>query len=131
MTTFNDAFNKVVLEERGYALAPFSPDASAKYGISQQAYPELDIQRLTLYDAKAIYRVDYWDAACSEQLPDDLRLLHFDMAISMGVEKARQWLRRLSMHDVIDGVSSNQTPFYVHKTAPSERSSRQPFLYVV
>lgn len=33
-----------------------------KYGISQKAYPDLDISSLTLNDAARLYKKDYWDA---------------------------------------------------------------------
>ena len=38
-------------------------DASGetKYGISSRSYPAIDIASLTLEDAKAVYRLDFWD----------------------------------------------------------------------
>lgn len=65
-----------------------------KYGISAAAYPSLDIPRLTLNQAKAIYFEDYWTPVRASELPPDLQLPVFDMAVNQGKAAAANTLQR-------------------------------------
>lgn len=56
-----------------------------KFGISAAAYPHLDIEHLTLNQAKQIYLEDYWMRVRAHELPDILKLAVFDCAINQGV----------------------------------------------
>ena len=87
--TFPIAFEELILIEGGYNHDPFDRGGKTKYGISQRAYPDLDIENLTLEDAKAIYRRDYWDALRLDQVESGI-ISHemFDAAINMGVTVA-------------------------------------------
>jgi lysozyme family protein len=49
----------IVDREGGIVDHPNDPGGLTKYGISQQAYPTLDIRKLTKADAVAIYLTDY------------------------------------------------------------------------
>ena len=62
----------------------------SKYGISARSYPELDIANLTLIEAKAIYRQDYW----LEGIPDAIAFDLFDTAVNSGVVTAAKLLQR-------------------------------------
>jgi lysozyme family protein len=64
-----------------------------KYGISQAAYPKLDIRSLTIGDAKGIYRRDYWDAIGCDSLQAPLDLISFDSAVNCGCGRATKWLQ--------------------------------------
>lgn len=55
-----------------------------KYGISAASYPGLDIPNLTVAQAGAIYRRDYWEPLGCDKLRASLALLHFDTGINMG-----------------------------------------------
>jgi lysozyme family protein len=60
-----------------------------KWGISQAAYPDLDIAGLTLAEARAIYQRDYWrplrlDALNDQELANEV----FDMAVNAGRKTA-------------------------------------------
>lgn len=63
-----------------------------KYGISAASYPDLDIAALSLEDARAIYKRDYWDRIGADALAPPLAILAFDAAVNNGVGRARQWL---------------------------------------
>lgn len=108
MTAFDKAFEILIGHEGGYSLDPHDRGGETKYGISKRAYPHIDIANLTLAQAKAIYRNDYWDKAKCSSLPPDLALLVFDAAVNNGVGAAIRWLQRAA--DVVaDGIIGPQT----------------------
>lgn len=65
-----------------------------KYGISAAAYPDLDIQRLTLADAREIYRRDYWAKVSGDSLPWPVAVVVFDYAVHSGAGTAARALQR-------------------------------------
>ena len=105
MDVFEQAFAVVVGHEGGYSAEPGDPGnwtggaegagrlAGTKFGISAAAYPDLDITGLTLADAQAIYRRDYWQRVQADALPAPLALLVFDSAVNNGVGHAARWLQ--------------------------------------
>lgn len=106
--TFDSAFT-LLMEFEGY-LSDDADDAGGltKYGISQRAYPDLDIRALTLDDARRIYRRDYFDKAHCGDLPADIATVVFDAAVNMGTHRAIQFLQRaVRVND--DGVYGPQT----------------------
>ena len=91
--SFEFAFAKVVSVEGGYVDDPKDPGGATKFGISQRSYPDVDIKNLTLDQAKAIYRADYWDAVSGDELPDPLSHLVFDAAVNQGVSPAQKMMQ--------------------------------------
>lgn len=88
VSPFERAFRIVVGEEGGYVNDPRDPGGETKFGISKRAYPDVDIRNLTLDDARAIYRRDYWDRVGGDDLPYRWALLVFDAAVNQGVDPA-------------------------------------------
>jgi len=79
-----------------------------KFGISQRAYPDLDIEHLTRAQAEALYRRDYWDVIQGDSLPPALAFVVFDAAVNMGPREAVRILQaRLRVHE--DGVMGPET----------------------
>lgn len=64
-----------------------------KFGISARAYPDLDIDKLSLSDAIIIYKRDYWDAVRADELPQPLDIFVFDAAVNQGVPAAVRMLQ--------------------------------------
>jgi lysozyme family protein len=105
MTPFEHAFAFVVGHEGGFDETRADPGnwtggavgsgelKGTKFGISAAAYPALEIANLTLTDAQAIYKRDYWDRASADRLPPPLALLVFDAAVNNGVGRAARWLQ--------------------------------------
>jgi lysozyme family protein len=91
---FDTAFEKLIGHEGGYSNNPHDPGGETKFGISKRSYPALDIAALTLAEAKAIYRRDYWDRAQCDRLPPDLAFDLFDAAVNSGIGQAIRWLQR-------------------------------------
>ncbi len=102
-SVFNQVF-QVLLEFEGY-MSDDDHDAGGltKYGISQRAYPTLDIASLTIEDAKRIYYEDYFLNAKCNELPTELACHVFDVAVNMGVSRAIRFLQR-TLKTTADGI---------------------------
>ena len=98
----------VLAAEGGQSNHPVDPGGLTNYGISQRAYPTLDIAALTIDDAKALYRRDYWQPLHGDSLPPGLDLLMLDCAVNQGVVTAIQLLQQaLRIQD--DGIIGPKT----------------------
>jgi lysozyme family protein len=76
---------EIVLEKEGLLSDdPRDNGGLTKYGISQKAYPGLDIRALTRDDAINLYRRDYWQAVRGDDLPWAFALPLFDCAVNQG-----------------------------------------------
>ena len=92
--TFDQVFDKLINHEGGYVFNPHDPGGETKFGISKRSYPHLDIHSLTLVDAKAIYKRDFWDRAQCDKLHPDLAFELFDGAVNSGIGQSIRWLQR-------------------------------------
>lgn len=63
-----------------------------KYGIAAHSHPNLDIQSLTLDQAKEIYRREYWVPAGCSTLVHGLDLAVLDASVMSGVSRGKKWL---------------------------------------
>lgn len=87
-----------VLEAEGLlSTDPHDTGGVTKYGISQAAYPTLDIRSLTRDDAIAIYRRDYWEKTGAQvaDLNPEIAIALFDAAVNSGPVTATQWLQQV------------------------------------
>ena len=91
---FDRAFEIVIGHEGGLTDNPADPGGLTKYGISQRAYPDEDIEGLTLDRAKDLYYSDYWLPLQAFELPDRIAVMLFDMAVNMGRFSAVKCLQR-------------------------------------
>lgn len=91
---FETAVAGLLKTEGGYANDPKDRGGETKYGISKKAYPNLDIPSLSVDDAKAIYRKDYWDVIGAGKLPAGLREAAFDAAVNQGPGWTKRALAR-------------------------------------
>ena len=120
MSSFEQAFAVIVGVEGGFDGGQSDPGnwtgggvgrgelRGTKFGISAAAYPALDVAALTLADAQAIYRRDYWDRIAADRLTPALALLVFDAAVNNGVARASKWLQS-AVGAVADGMIGDQT----------------------
>jgi len=117
ITTFNEAIEKVLIHEGGYVNDPTDAGGETKYGISKRAYPDVNIKDLTKEDAKKIYEQDYWLKSYADKLPPDVRYIHFDTAINMGINRASKLLQESIGGIAVDGIIGNQTLSNATKTS--------------
>ncbi len=103
-----DCIDWVISIEGGLVEDAKDEGGVTKYGISQNAYPALDIRALTRSQAVQIYQRDYWERCRCSDLPLRLRLLVFDAAVNQGQDAAVKMLQ-LSANVVIDGVIGPKT----------------------
>jgi lysozyme family protein len=119
---FDSAFEALIGHEGGHVDHPNDPGGETKYGISKRSYPEVNIAGLTLDEAKAIYRADYWDRVRADELPSELRFLLFDAAVNAGVAQSIKWLQRaVGVRD--DGVIGPITLAAIADSNPHQISS--------
>lgn len=88
MADFDLAIVKTLAREGGskYTETPGDTGGATKYGISQRAYPQLNIKTLTEADAKAIYKRDYWDKIQGDSITNQhIAESIFDFAVNSGV----------------------------------------------
>lgn len=91
---FDSTFLRLIGHEGGYVNDPRDAGGETKFGISKRQYPTVDIAALTLDQAKAIYRRDYWQRMQGDGLPSGLAFQVFDAAVNSGIETAVRWLQQ-------------------------------------
>ena len=93
---FEDAFGFVTRDdiEGDYVNDPRDPGGETKHGISKRSYPKVDIAALTLKDAKAIYRRDFWDALNCEEMPRSIAISVFDCGVNQGTKVAARLIQK-------------------------------------
>lgn len=112
---FELAFDRVIGHEGGYTDDPrdrgnwtsgtcgVGECRGTKYGLSAMTYPGLDIKGLTVAQAKAIYRRDWWAPLGMDLFPQALAFQLFDASINHGSHAATRMLQRaVGVND--DGV---------------------------
>lgn len=90
---FDSAFSALIEHEGGLVNNPADKGGLTKYGISQRAYPQLDIAALTLQDVRELYKRDYWIRAQCDRLPPALAFQVFDGAVNSGIGTSIRWLQ--------------------------------------
>jgi lysozyme family protein len=144
MTTFDIAFARLISIEQGFTNDP--KDAGnwtgghqglgvlkgTKYGIAANTYPDLDIKNLTLNQAKAIYKRDWWDKIGADLIDSAIVFQLWDFAVNAGMPRAvmalqqsvnvtddgrlgpmtRMAVSKLSVTDVIQRFNARRLRFY-------------------
>lgn len=103
--TFELAFSRSVDHEGGFQIEAADRGnwtggavgagklKGTKYGISAASYPGLAIEQLTVEDARAIYKRDWWDALELDRLRPATAYQLFDAAINHGTFHASRMLQ--------------------------------------
>lgn len=94
---FDSCVEFILKAEGGYVNDKYDAGGETKYGISKRSYPDVNIKNLTLDDAKAIYKRDYWDACGCGDLKEPLDVIVFDTAVNMGVGRAKEFYQKVQM----------------------------------
>jgi lysozyme family protein len=100
---FETAVDFILDVESGLVDDPSDPGGLTKFGISQRAYPSLNIRDLTIDGAKALYRKDYWNLCSCDKLPAGIAVVLFDAAVNQGIGASIRMLQT-SVNVTPDGV---------------------------
>jgi len=111
---FKNAVEHILISEGGYVNDPTDLGGETNFGITKRFYKHLDIKNLTRKEASVIYYNDYWLKAKCDQLPKELRLIHFDTAVNMGITRANKFLQE-AIGVRKDGVIGQVTLSQAHK----------------
>lgn len=112
MADFDTAVVKTLIHEGGAKVTDDPDDAGGltKYGISQRAYPNVDIRNLTEQEAKNIYKQDYWDKVKADDIADQALAENlFDTAVNMGPRTASRLAQMAIDIQPVDGVIGPQS----------------------
>lgn len=88
------AIDLVLKLEGGETNDPDDPGGRTKYGLTQRTYPHLDFDMLTESQARAIYKIDWWEKYGYDRLPASIAVLLFQLAVNMGPSSAHMLLQR-------------------------------------
>ena len=117
MADFDPAVAKTLIREGGARFTdnPDDRGGATKYGISQRAYPNLDIANLSEDQARAIYKQDYWDRVSGDKLKSQAVAENiFDTAVNMGPTTATK-LAQMILGVGIDGKLGQTTLDAINK----------------
>ena len=92
MKDFDKAVKFTLKWEGGYSNDPHDSGGETNFGISKRSYPDLDISKLTLKQAKEIYYQNYWLKAGCDELPYPFNICVFNCAVNCGVIRAKGFL---------------------------------------
>lgn len=112
MADFNPAISKTLQHEGGDKFTDDTLDhgGATKFGISQKAYPKLDIRNLSEDQAKDIYRRDYWNRVKGDDIQSQLVAeTIFDVCVNMGVSGGSKLAQKTLAIEPADGIIGPQS----------------------
>jgi lysozyme family protein len=118
MANFELAIVKTLVREGGAQFhdVPGDTGGATKFGISQKAYPTLDIRNLTEQQARDIYRKDYWEPVRGDDITSQLVAENiFDTAVNMGVRTASKLAQLSADAAPADGVIGSKSLAAINK----------------
>lgn len=133
MTLFEQAVEFVLSFEKEMSDHPDDPGGFTKWGISQRAYPGLNLRALTREQAIDIYKRDYWNRCGCDQFPAPIAFLLFDAAVNQGPGNAVRILQRaLSVKpDGVIGPVTLEAASKLGGDATAEFAARRAYAYAV
>jgi len=99
---YAQALKQVLKYEGGKVDDPRDPGGRTAYGITQDTYdawrkkqglPNADVFTISQTEVASIYKYEYWDAICGDDLPSGVDFAVFDYAVNSGVSKAAKTLQ--------------------------------------
>jgi lysozyme family protein len=102
-STYDEALRRLLVHEGGYTNHPSDPGGPTNFGITIQDYRKYvkpnataaDVRAMKLDQAKAIYRIKYWDAQRCDELPAGVDYSVFDYGVNSGIGRSGKVLRRV------------------------------------
>jgi len=119
MAEFDLVIDKTLRHEGGDTFTNDTLDrgGATKYGISQKAYPDLDIRNLSEDQAKAIYRQDYWDKVRGDDIQSQIMAeTIFDVSVNMGIAGGSKLAQKTLEIEPADGIIGPQSLAVINAT---------------
>ena len=112
--SFDEAFKYVLKNEGGHSNSDLDAGGETNYGIASNFNPGVDVKKLSLNEAKNIYKKNYWDVGRYGEIPNRvIAIKTFDNCVMMGEKQAGIILQRAIIacgHQiVVDGEIGEQT----------------------
>ncbi|MBA1157744.1 glycoside hydrolase family 108 protein [Microvirga mediterraneensis] len=125
--TFGRALSLVLKHEGGYVDHPKDPGGATNRGITLttlsawrgRRVSKAEVKALTVEEAGAIYRANYWNVVKGDDLPAGLDYAVFDFAVLSGPARAAKHLQAL-VGTKADGVIGPQTLAAVRAGQPAD-----------
>lgn len=92
-----DLFDRLIAREGGYNHDRDDPGGATKFGISQKSYPNLDIEKLTKEEARAIYFRDFYSKPRISDIPISLQEAVLDWYVHSGKIAIKTFQRLLGV----------------------------------
>lgn len=100
--TYQDCLEHLLKLEGGYVDHVSDRGGATNMGVTQRVYDQWRVKRglltrpvieMTRAEAELIYWEDYWVPARCEEIPAEVRAIHFDLAVNSGVARAIKTLQ--------------------------------------
>jgi len=111
MTRSQLAIDFVLRHEGGWSEDAADRGGPTRWGISQRAFPDVDLEALDRDGAVRIYREHYWERMRCDEMPPPLDIVLMDSAVNCGRRRTTRWLQEYCNHLVcereplkVDGV---------------------------
>lgn len=78
----------------GYVNIPADRGGETKYGIAQNANPNVKVYTIDLEEAMGVYYNSYWLRGRCDKLTPAIALIHFDGCVNHGTGRASKFLQR-------------------------------------
>lgn len=124
--TFDELIGPLLEREGGYSNNAADRGGATNYGITQKVYsdwnysharPWADVRGMTQDEAVRIYHDLYWMNSHCDEVPANVREIHFDAAVQHGVGSAVKFLQGSSGASM-DGVFGPNTKACVEAVSP-------------
>lgn len=119
---YNFAVTELLKSEGGYTNDPSDSGGATNFGITIGDYRRYinkngtpdDVRRMTVAQAKAIYKTKYWDAIDGDKLESGVDYTCFDYGVLAGLGRPRACLAKFSTltgAKLIDAINDERTGF--------------------
>ena len=98
--------------EGGDAIAQEPDGAIAKFGINSKWNPDVDVANLTREGAEKIYKEKYWNAYGIDEVPENMRLLAFDIAVNHRSDFAKKMIGEIKNGAMPDKILNQRLKEY-------------------
>jgi lysozyme family protein len=121
-SNFNDCLNRLLKDEGGYSNVPGDNGGPTNFGITIFDYRKYinpratatDVKKMSVDQAKAIYKSKYWDALGCDTLTSGVDYTVFDYGVNSGLGRPQKALQRFKSKvgaDLINAINDERTAF--------------------